>query len=150
MADAGWDDFLAGTGAAVVKAVGDAAMGDSAQPDTSASAAALVSTPDDDTAPTSAESAATWADYGRADLATAAAMEEVAAEHLEAASEWARYGDVDAAREELAEAHVAAELGAEAAMMAQTELEIAAAYNDSSDSPDTSQSEPADSADTHQ
>ena len=141
MADAGWDDFLSSAGAAVVRAVGDAAMGDSAQPDTSVSAAAGAPTPDD-AAPTSAESAATWADYGRADLATAAAMEEVAAEHLEAASEWARYGNVDAAREELAEAHVAAELGAEAAMMAQTELEIAAAYSDSpdsADSPDTNQ-----------
>ena len=77
-----------------------------------------------------ADAAGAWEDWGQSSLATAAVMEEVAAEHLEAASEWAAYGDVGMAREELAEAHIASELGAESAAIAQAEFEIAGEYRE--------------------
>lgn len=69
----------------------------------------------------------TWEDWAQSSLAASAVMEEVAAEHLQAASDWAAYGNMEAAHEELAEAQIAAELGAQSAMMAQTEFEMSAA-----------------------
>jgi hypothetical protein len=86
------------------------------------------STPDAGTQPTDA--AATWEEFGQASLVTSAVMEEVAAEHLQNASEWAAYGNIDAAKEELAEAQVAAELGAESAAIASAEFELAAEYRE--------------------
>jgi hypothetical protein len=76
------------------------------------------------------DQAATWEEWGMNSVATAAVMENVAAEHLQAASEWAAYGNIEAAREELAEAHVAAELGAESASIAAAEFELAAEYRE--------------------
>ncbi len=75
----------------------------------------------------------TWTDWGQGSLATAAVLEEVAAEHLETANEWAAYGNVEAAREELAEAQIASELGAESAVIAEAQFEIAAEFREHAD-----------------
>jgi hypothetical protein len=83
--------------------------------------------PDGQTQP---DQAATWEEWGQTSLATAAVMEEVASEHLQAAAEWASYGNVEAAQEELLEAQVATELGAESAAIASAEFELAAEYHE--------------------
>lgn len=103
--------------------------------DQPAEAAAAAAANPHDTSPDAvsaqpADSTATWEEWGQGSLASAAVMEEVASEHLQAASEWAAYGDPEAAREELAEAQVAADLGAESATLSQAQFEMAAEYRE--------------------
>ncbi len=81
--------------------------------------------------PASAE-AATWEAWAQHDMAEAAVLNEVAAEHLEAASEWAAYGNIEEAREELAQAEVAAEMAEMEGRMASMEERMAEAVSEPS------------------
>lgn len=121
MADSNWQEFVPGS-----------SSGSSPDPTAAGSQARPADSPAQpaDPAAGGADQAASWEAWGQDSLATAAVMEGVAAEHLQAASEWAAYGNAEAAQQELADAYVAAELGAESAAIASTEFELAAEYRE--------------------